>query len=650
MHRAVYNDASPGGGVRLGRTAAAGRHHQERFLADRLAQNRREFHVRRSFLFALFVVVWLLPETPDALAEGVDKPNFIVIFTDDHGYADLSCQDIVQDVKTPHIDALAGGGVRMTSGYVTAPQCVPSRAGLMSGRYQNRFGVESNGEALEGFNAQQTIAERLKQAGYATGMTGKWHLGPAAQIVDHGFDDVFYRGGTWTNYNLQGADVAPGTRFDELYHLDANAAAAQAFIKRHHDEPFFFYLAFRAPHVPLDATEKYLRRFPGEMPERRRKALAMISAIDDGVGAVMQTLREYGLEEKTLVFLIGDNGAPLKIHKEDAPGIGPGWDGSLNDPLNGEKGMLTEGGMRVPFVMSWKGRLPAGRVYDEPVISLDVAATVATLAGLPDDPQLDGVNLMPYLTGKNETPPHEALFWRWIAQSAVREGNWKYLRGGARDYLFDLANDAEEKHDVLAEHPEVARRLRTRLEAWSKQLHPPGLATRPMATTWEQYFDFYLDGKPAPPRNTAGGKIDGWVVRNGTAKLADDALRVRPKGGKGRKRALFIAAARLNLPAASTAVIRLRTSRSGGAGIAWREAGQNDFPAGQVVKFRCEASDEWQQHAVRLPADGKVIHVRLLLPEGGADVESIAFRDTRENVLQSWRFDKQTPEARRRGR
>ena len=430
------------------------------------------------------------------------KPNVIVIFTDDHGYADLSCQGVFDDVKTPHIDSLVAGGVRMTSGYVTAPQCVPSRAGLLSGRYQNRFGVESNGMSLEGFNAERTIAERIKTLGYATGMTGKWHLGRPDQITQHGFDDVFFKNSNqngWANYDLAGNTVEPGPEKSGLYHLDANSAAAVAFIKRHHDHPFFFYLAYRAPHVPLDAPAKYLSRFPGKMPQRRRQALAMLSAVDDGVGSVLDALRQYDIERNTLIFLIGDNGAPLKIHKLDAPGGGPGWDGSLNDPLNGEKGMLTEGGIRVPFLVYWKDTLPAGVVYEEPVISLDVAATALAVAGGPDDPKLDGVNLIPYLQGKRPGAPHEMLFWRWIAQSAVRQGQWKYLRAGGREYLFDLTTDKEEKHNLLAEHPDIADRLRGQLKEWSAELSPPGLATGAMSTAWEGYYDFYLEGKPAPP-------------------------------------------------------------------------------------------------------------------------------------------------------
>lgn len=461
------------------------------------------------------------------------KPNIIVIFTDDHGYADLGCQGIRNDLKTPNIDALASGGVRMTSGYVTAAQCVPSRAGLMTGQYQNKFGYESNSRrSKEGFNSALTIAERLKKAGYATGMTGKWHLGPSNEIPQHGFDDVFYKNSNrpgWANYDLDGNDVEPGPEKSGLYHIDANSAAARAFIKRHHDEPFFFYLAYRAPHVPLDATKKYLDRFPGEMPERRRKALAMLSAVDDGVGGILESLDEYGIAENTLIFFIGDNGAPLKIHKEDAPGNGPGWDGSLNDPLNGEKGTVIEGGNRTPFLVYWKNHFLGGQVYNYPVISLDVAATAVALAGLPHAPELDGVNLDPFLRGEKTGAPHDALYWRWMGQAAIREGKWKYIQGGARRYLFDLDKDIGEKKSLIESHPEIADRLQKRLSEWASTLNPPGLSD-PLPAAGSNYFDHYLDGRPSShpkfkPASTDGEKTPG--NGHGAVKSPRKALKRR---------------------------------------------------------------------------------------------------------------------------
>jgi len=430
-----------------------------------------------------------------------ERPNIILIFSDDHGYADLGRQGVYGDVKTPNIDALAAMGVRMSNGYVTAPQCVPSRAGLLSGRYQNRFGLEANGQSTAGFDKALNIAERLKKAGYTTGMAGKWHLGPPDKIVDHGFDKVFWKNSNRpgiANIDLQGKDVPLGQEKTGAYHLDACSSVACSFIERFREKPFFFYLAYRAPHVPLDPPQNYLDRFPGKMPERRRRALAMISAVDDGVGRITETLRKHGLQEKTLIFFISDNGAPLKIDKRDAPGIGPGWNGSLNDPMNGEKGMLTEGGIRVPFVVCWKGTIPGGKVYDQPVISLDVAATANAVAGLPSDPVLDGVNLVPYLTGKKQGPPHKALFWRWRGQAAIRKGKWKYLVGGSREYLFDLQADAQEKNNLFKQHPELARRLRAELAEWSQTLEPPGLE-KTIGATANRFFDWYLEGKQTAP-------------------------------------------------------------------------------------------------------------------------------------------------------
>ena len=445
---------------------------------------------------------------------GDRKPNVIVIYTDDHGYADLSCQGVFDDVRTPNIDKLAAGGVRMTDGYCTAPQCVPSRGGLLSGQYQTKWGLESNPQfqdaaTMKRFAELETVPERLKRAGYVTGMAGKWHLGPskADAIAAHGFDKAFHKNsngaGHW-NMNLDGEDVGPEEQKGGGYHIDMISQFACTFIDRFHDQPFFFYLACRAPHVPLDAPQQYLDRFPGEMPERRRQALAMISSIDDGVGQIVATLRKHELEEDTLIFVISDNGAPLKIHKLDAPGGGPGWDGSLNDPMNGEKGMLTEGGIRVPFVVHWKGTIPAGQVYSHPVITLDVGATACSLAGLPEDPILDGVNLIPFLTGQKQGSPHDALYWRWLGQSAIRKGNWKYLRSDDREYLFDLEKDFEETNNLLTRSPELAASLHADLKAWAATQSPPGIwamQSAAMSSQAAKYFDWYVDGKRdvAPP-------------------------------------------------------------------------------------------------------------------------------------------------------
>lgn len=428
-----------------------------------------------------------------------DRPNIIVFYTDDHGYADLSCQGSVNDIQTPHVDNLAASGVRALHGYSTAPQCVPSRGGLLTGRFQSKFGLESNGDSLDGFNKELTIAERLSEVGYVTAQFGKWHLGPTPKITDHGFKHVFAQntnGKYAANITLNGVDQEMQQSHNNQYHVIACSKAASSVIKRYKDQPFFLYIAYRAPHVPLDAPQEYLDRFPGEMPERRRQALAMLSAVDDGVGIVMNTLEKLKLKENTMVFYMADNGAPLKIFKHDAPGGGPGWDGSLNDPLNGEKGMLTEGGIHVPFVMSWPKKFKAGQVYPHPVSTLDVAATVVEQCNLKaDSEKLDGVDLTPYLSGEKQSVPHKALAWRWLSQSAYREGDWKYLVGDNREYLFNLKEDLEEKNNVLKQYPEIAERLKKNLQKWDKTLVP----TREGKTdTLNRYFDFYLEGKQIP--------------------------------------------------------------------------------------------------------------------------------------------------------
>ncbi|GGZ16682.1 hypothetical protein GCM10007049_06320 [Echinicola pacifica] len=455
-----------------------------------------------------------------------DKPNIIVIYTDDQGYADLGVQGLVDDIKTPHIDQLAGRGVRMTSGYVTAPQCIPSRSGLLSGVYQQRYGLDHNGTIPMPLD-QELLPQMMQKAGYITGMTGKWHLEPNHQQItwieenlpqlkdkevqpsdisleekmpyypsSRGFDEYFYgpMNRYWINYDLQGNKVEPQWKEEEGYRLDLQTEATTAFIKRNKDQAFFYYLSYFAPHVPLEATEKYLKRFPGDMPERRRYCLAMMSAIDDGVGQIKETLEELGLLENTLIFFISDNGAPLKIDKKDIPISfkGGAWDGSLNGPLVGEKGMITEGGIRVPYIISWPKVLPKGKVYHRPVISLDVAATALAVAGLDPNPNLDGVNLIPFLKESLRTDPHENLYWRFWNQTAIRSGDFKYLVAGNKEYLFDLSESPVEDENIISQYPQLAAVMRKKLERWTDELKNPGISQLSLTSAEEAWYEFYL--------------------------------------------------------------------------------------------------------------------------------------------------------------
>ncbi len=409
------------------------------------------------------------------------RPNVVVVFTDDHGWADLGVQGVRSDLRTPHLDRLARDGARFTNGYVTAPQCVPSRAGLLTGRHQQRFGVEDNTKGPLP-RSETTLADRLRAAGYATGMVGKWHLdqkqapggGRGTSLPEHlpgrhGFSEYFC--GNLRRYHashdLRGKPLpdAPAAVDDARFRIEVQTEAALSFVERHRSEPFFLYLSYFGPHTPIEATEAWMARFPDVADPKRRTALAMLAAIDDGVGRLRAKLAEAGLAERTLVFFVGDNGAPLR---PDA------WNGSLNEPLVGEKGMLTDGGTRVPFLAAWPGTIPAGTVYEPPVSALDVAATAVAGAGLAAE-GLDGADLVPFLRGERRGVPHEHLFWRWRSQAAVRSGPWKLVfLAPDRQWLFDLSSPEGERRDRAAEHPERVRAMRARLEAWCAGLAPPG--------------------------------------------------------------------------------------------------------------------------------------------------------------------------------
>jgi len=469
------------------------------------------------------------------LSFGQTKPNIIVIYTDDWGYADLSCQGSVKDVKTPNIDMLAKDGVRFTAGYVTAPQCSPSRAGLLTGRYQQRYGFDEIPKAPLP-TSEITLANRLSKAGYITGQVGKWHLEPneisqnwitkniPGAVLVKGLRDNYYhyqkpipdslmkpympkaRGfqqyftgciNEYTaNYDLKGNLLNPaGVNLKEPGdRLDIQTDAAIQFIKRNSDKPFFLYLAYYGPHVPLQSSKKYLDRFTSEMPERRRYALAMISAIDDGVGRITAILQEYGIDENTLIVFSSDNGAPLGITKEDLPinDAKGKWDGSLNDPMLGEKGMLTEGGIRVPFIIKWS-KLLKGITYNKPVSTLDIAATAISIAGLTKDESLDGVNLVPYLSGKNTKSPHDYLFWRFWNQTAIRNNKWKFINAGKKaSYLFDLENDPEEKNNLISKYPATAEELKRKLQNWTQELAPPGISFKMLNKEEVDWYNYYL--------------------------------------------------------------------------------------------------------------------------------------------------------------
>jgi arylsulfatase A-like enzyme len=423
----------------------------------------------------------LVVVAPARAADRPAKPNIVVLLADDMGYADAGFQGC-KDIPTPNLDALAKSGVRCANGYVSGPYCSPTRAGLLTGRYQTRFGHEFNPGAGEGQGqglplTETTIADRLKAAGYDTGLVGKWHLGANAKHVPQkrGFDEYYgFLGGAHPYFPGMGAPIYRGTEvaMEKEYLTDAFGREALGFIDRHKEKPFFLYLAFNAVHTPMHATDERLKMFAEVKDDMRRTYDAMVLAMDQAVGKVIEKLRSAGLEENTLIFFFSDNGGPTMK--------GTTINASRNDPLRGSKRTTLEGGVRVPFVVSWKGRLPAGKVYEPPVIQIDILPTALAAAGVAVQPEwkLEGVNLLPYLEGKNTGIPHEALYWRFGAQMAIRKGDWKLVRydtvadglgkGVTEARLYNLKDDLGEKTDLASKEPERMRELQAAWDRWNE--------------------------------------------------------------------------------------------------------------------------------------------------------------------------------------
>lgn len=443
-----------------------------------------------------FVTALLL--TPLAALRAAEKPapkpNILVILADDLGYGELSCQGYPSQIPTPHIDSLATNGIRFTSGYVSGPYCSPTRAGFMTGRYQQRYGHEFNPGPAQTANPafglslnEKTIGDRLKAAGYATGWFGKSHLGyePPFHPLQRGFDEYFgFLGGAHSYLDAAGdphnpilRGTTPVNNID--YTTDAFGRETVNFIEKHRREPWFCYLAFNAVHAPLESTAKYLSRFTNIADKRRRTYAAMQSAMDDAVGTVLAKLREHHLEENTLVFFFSDNGGPT-------PSTTSG-----NGPLRGFKAQTWEGGIRIPFLVQWKGHLPAGKVDDRPMIQLDILPTALAAAGveIKSEWKLDGVNLLPYLNGQKSGVPHEALYWRFGQQMAIRLGDWKLVKGvgsqgveGAEHQgrastdgaeLYHLTADLGEKHNLAEQEPARFKELAAAWDKWNSELVEP---------------------------------------------------------------------------------------------------------------------------------------------------------------------------------
>ncbi|MEO6244244.1 MAG: sulfatase-like hydrolase/transferase [Opitutaceae bacterium] len=410
------------------------------------------------------------------------RPNILLIVGDDMGYADVGFHGC-KDIPTPNLDALAAAGVRFTNGYVSGPYCSPTRAGLLTGRYQTRFGHEYNPSGANGLPVTETtLANRLGTAGYATALVGKWHLGnqPEMRPPQRGFAEFFgFLGGAHSYFDVSGM-LRGSEPINELdYTTDAFGREACAFIERHRAHPWFLYLAFNAVHTPMHATDARLKKFAHIADERRRTYAAMMSAMDDAIGTVRAKLAATGQEQNTLVFFISDNGGPTMI--------GVTVNASRNDPLRGSKRTTLEGGIRVPFVVAWPGRVKPG-VFASPAIQLDLHATALAAAGIAPRPEwkLEGVDLLPFLAGEKSGAPHDALYWRFGEQMAIRRGDWKLVRydtnaetntGGRQPVsaakLYNLAADIHEDRDLAAANPDRVRELQALWDTWDKSNAKP---------------------------------------------------------------------------------------------------------------------------------------------------------------------------------
>lgn len=446
--------------------------------------------LRIAFVTAICAVCVACSESVETTTTEASRPNIVLIFVDDVGYCDSELYGC-DAVPTPNIKQLADDGALFTAGYVTSPVCSPSRASLLTGRYQHRFGHEFLPEGdLEGNGGlpvgEITLADAMQDAGYVTGMVGKWHLGSKDEFhpLNRGFDELFgmvtwgadYADPTRSDVHVWTHPLAPpidpdaswagrgpdsilrGTEVvDEPDYLtDAFSREAVAFITEHKEEPFFLYLPYTAIHGPLQVTEEYYDRFPGIEDESKRIYAAMTSALDDGVGEVLNALEENGLEQNTLVIFISDNGAGVADYANNAP-------------LRLGKHTLFEGGVRVPFAMKWPAQIAPGETIEAPVSTLDVfPTTIAAVGGeLPADRSMDGVDLLPFIVESNAERPHDSLFWRQGPNWAVRHGDWKLIHAAGQNWLYNLADDLGERNNIAEQNPDIVTDLSAKFEAWN---------------------------------------------------------------------------------------------------------------------------------------------------------------------------------------
>ena len=434
-------------------------------------------------------LIFLLILTFQLNAIAQKKPNIILLFADDAGYADFGFQGS-KDLKTPNLDKLAKSGVIFNQGYVTDAVCGPSRAGLLTGKYQQRFGYEEinvvgfmsknsglNGEDMGLPLDEVTMADYLKQQGYKTALYGKWHQGDADRYhpMKRGFDEFYgFRGGdrSYFAYKDKLADDHKDKmmengfgNFEEPngYATDIFADKAIDFIERNKENPFFIMLSFNAVHTPLESKQDDLDKFPN-LTGNRKELAAMTLALDRACGNVFKKLKELGLDENTIIVFTNDNGGPSDKNA------------SINTPLSGTKSNHLEGGIRVPFVMSWPKHIKKNSTYNYPISTFDLLPTFFAAAGgdIKELKDIDGVNLMPFIQGENKERPHQTLFWKKETRVAYRDGDLKLIRFPDRPaMLFDISKDIAEEHNLANKYPDIVKKMYKEIFAWELTLERP---------------------------------------------------------------------------------------------------------------------------------------------------------------------------------
>jgi arylsulfatase A len=401
-------------------------------------------------------------------------PNIVLIMADDLGYGDIACYGS-EYIKTPAIDLLASEGMKFTDYHSNGPVCTPTRAALMTGKYQQKVGLEGviyvKGESRKtGLDVSElTIANLFREAGYSTGIMGKWHLGYKKEYnpFNHGYDEFYgYVSGNidyhshYDNAGIYDWWHNLDTIVEEGYSTDLITEHSIDFIRNNRDKHFFLYIPHEAPHVPFQGRKDSAYRIPGRtfsylgpVEDQQAAYKEMVEVMDEGIGQIMQTLRELNLDQNTIVFFCSDNGARF----------------GSNGELRGDKGSVWEGGHRVPAIAWYPDFIEAGSTTDEVVISMDLVPTLLTMAGIETSASFDGIDFSSVML--RQSPLKERpLFWRYHGQLAVRKGNWKYLSINNEEYLFNLQADLAEENNQIDQNTEITKEMKTLLTNWENEM------------------------------------------------------------------------------------------------------------------------------------------------------------------------------------